>query len=99
MQSLGIGTTLGSSLTKQHNTIIISERQRALEKETNCMKKTKFFSNLKEQLSVTSTFFYQQFVLFAPSTENMLLMVLLTVFNKHNKPIIVNDWNEAVIYV
>lgn len=38
MQSLSVGTTLGSSFTKQHNAIIISEGQRALEKETNCIK-------------------------------------------------------------
>ena len=38
VQSLGVGTALGSSLPQQHNSIIISEGQRALEKETNCTK-------------------------------------------------------------
>lgn len=40
MQSLGIGTTFSSSLTKQHNAIIISEGQRTLEKKINSKKLT-----------------------------------------------------------
>ena len=35
MQRFGVGTTFGSSLSKQHNAIIISEGKRALEKETH----------------------------------------------------------------
>lgn len=33
MQRFGVGTTFGSSLSKQHNAVIISEGQRALKKE------------------------------------------------------------------
>lgn len=44
MQSFGIGTTLGSSLAKQHDTIVVPERQRALEQDTNWVKNNQGFS-------------------------------------------------------
>lgn len=57
MQSFGVGTTLGSSLAKQHNAIIISERQRTLEKKSKSMKmKLSYFLN-KMKLEWPSTGF------------------------------------------
>lgn len=64
MQSFGVGTTFSSSLTKQHNAIIISEGQRTLEREINREKLTsaKLNLNFNEQFSVSSTVLYLQLV-------------------------------------